>query len=177
MSAGTFIATAYGPPWDTMNGGGTTATGIKLPAAAGGSIGPPYIVAVDPKVIPLGTRLKISPNPTGDPNTVWQAEDTGGAITGNRIDFLDLAGRTSQDNWGRQPVTVSVVTSSGTSPPASSPTVATTPAVSGGSATSSPSSSGPSGFVKLLIDVALITFGAAAIYRGTRHGLAARSGS
>ncbi len=39
-------------------------------------------VAVDPSVIPLGTRLKIS----GFGDTIFVAEDTGGAINGNHID-------------------------------------------------------------------------------------------
>lgn len=40
-------------------------------------------VAVDPTVIPLGTRMHIS----GFGNTVFVAEDTGSAIKGNRIDI------------------------------------------------------------------------------------------
>lgn len=40
-------------------------------------------VAVDPTVIPLGSRLLID----GFPGTVFVAEDTGGAVYGNRIDI------------------------------------------------------------------------------------------
>lgn len=105
-SLGSFVATAYGPPWGGIEGGGTTARGTKLPGGPTGRVGPPYIVAVDPQVIPLGTRLKIWPNPAHNPNVVWLADDTGGAIKGNRIDFLVLTGRAAQNTWGRTPVTV-----------------------------------------------------------------------
>ncbi|MCC5911123.1 MAG: DUF348 domain-containing protein [Clostridiaceae bacterium] len=47
----------------------------------------PGVVAVDPKVIPLGTKLYIeSMDRTGDYG-VASAEDTGGAIKGNKIDL------------------------------------------------------------------------------------------
>ncbi|GAX59321.1 hypothetical protein SCALIN_C01_0252 [Candidatus Scalindua japonica] len=39
-------------------------------------------VAVDKKVIKLGSKLRIK----GFPNTIFRAEDVGGAIKGNRID-------------------------------------------------------------------------------------------
>ncbi len=39
-------------------------------------------VAVDKRVIKLGSRLRIK----GFPNTIFRAEDVGGAIKGNRID-------------------------------------------------------------------------------------------
>ncbi len=41
------------------------------------------IVAVDRKVIKLGSRLRIE----GFPNTTFRAEDVGGAIKGNHIDI------------------------------------------------------------------------------------------
>ena len=65
------IATAY-------TGGGTTATGT--PARYGE-------IAVDPSVIPYGTKMYIV---SDDGNWIYgvaTAEDTGGAITGNRIDL------------------------------------------------------------------------------------------
>ena len=41
----------------------------------------PYrTIAVDPKVIPLGSRVEIN-------GQIYIAEDTGGAIKGNRIDM------------------------------------------------------------------------------------------
>ena len=68
----TVEATAY-------SGGGTTASGM---AAQVGRI------AVDPRIIPLGTKLYI----TSADGTSWVygtavAADTGGAIKGNRIDL------------------------------------------------------------------------------------------
>lgn len=58
-------------------------------------------VAVDPEIIPLGSRLAI--NGQGG----YIAEDTGGAIKGNRIDIYMLE-REAALYWGRQPVEVEV---------------------------------------------------------------------
>lgn len=56
-------------------------------------------VAVDPRVIPLGSKLYVEGYGYG------RAEDTGGAIKGQRIDvFLDTNRECIQ--WGRRPVTV-----------------------------------------------------------------------
>lgn len=171
-----FIATAYGPPWGGIQGSGTTAGGTKLPTQPTGKVGPPYLVAVDPTVIPLGTRLKIWPNPAGDPNIVWTADDTGGDIKGARIDFLDLAGRTSQDAWGRQPVTVTPTTEAASSgaPAVSAPNPVDTTSTTPPTTDTSSSSSGPSTWVKLLLDVAVLAVGAAAIYRGGKHLVTSR---
>lgn len=100
---GTFQSTSYGPPWNPMNGTGVTAGGTDLKSSPR-----KYIVAVDPSVIPLGTKLRIWPNPfnhRGD----FIADDTGGAIKGKRIDFYDWRGRVRQNAWGRRPVTVTQV--------------------------------------------------------------------
>lgn len=81
------IATAY------THTGNRTATGIW-----------PYrgVVAVDPRVIPLGTRLYVE----GYGYAV--AQDTGGLIKGKRIDlFMDSVGEAIR--WGRRPVTVHVL--------------------------------------------------------------------
>jgi 3D (Asp-Asp-Asp) domain-containing protein len=98
---GGFVSTAYGPPWGGIEGGGTTATGIDLSKSPH-----VYIVAVDPSVIPLHSKLKISPNPFGYGGS-FSAEDTGGAIKGNRIDFYDWKGRSDQNRWGVRHVNVS----------------------------------------------------------------------
>ncbi len=103
---GTFEATAYGPPWGGIEGTGITSTGIKLPNAPTGKAGP-YIVAVDPTVIPYHTKFKAWPNPFGYRGD-FQAEDTGGAIKGNRLDFLDMISREHQNAWGRRNVQVSI---------------------------------------------------------------------
>lgn len=104
---GRFTATSYGPPWGGIQGTGVTATGVNLK-------GNPhtYGVAVDPSVIPLGTKLKITPNPFGYGGT-FTAFDTGGAIKGKRIDFYDWRGRKAQLGWGSKTVTVSTVDSPG----------------------------------------------------------------
>lgn len=100
---GTFGGTAYGPPWGGIEGGGITATGVKLPGWVTGR--PIYIIAVDPSVIRLGSRVHVWPNPHGYKGC-WDAEDTGGAIVGSRLDFLDMMGRSHQNNWGHRPVRV-----------------------------------------------------------------------
>lgn len=109
--SGTFEATAYGPPWDAINGTGVTATGVDLRDAPH-----KYIIAVDPYVIPLHSHVKISPNPFGDNNIVFAAEDTGGAITGHHIDIYDWRGRSSQLGWGVRQVTVTLVQDAATVP-------------------------------------------------------------
>jgi 3D (Asp-Asp-Asp) domain-containing protein len=102
--AGTsFVATAYGPPWGGMQGTGRTATGVDLRDGRAA-----YIVAVDPSVVPLHSRLKAWPNPFGYRGE-FSAEDTGGAIKGARLDFYDWKGRGHQNAWGRRTVTVSNV--------------------------------------------------------------------
>ena len=59
---GSWLATAYGPPWGGIQGDGVTATGINLTG------GPPMLeVAVDPSVIPVAvTPLPCMP-PHGGP--------------------------------------------------------------------------------------------------------------
>jgi 3D (Asp-Asp-Asp) domain-containing protein len=65
-------ATGYSPSPSENGGSSRTATGLKIGHG---------IVAVDPRFIPLGTRLYIE----GYGHAV--AGDTGGAIKGNRIDL------------------------------------------------------------------------------------------
>ena len=59
-------------------------------------------IAVDPSVIPLGTRLYIPGYGIG------RAEDTGGAIDGNRID-LSYNSVNEAFQWGRRTVTVYIL--------------------------------------------------------------------
>jgi 3D (Asp-Asp-Asp) domain-containing protein len=108
-SLGSFTITAYGPPWNEMNGTGVTSQGTNLQGKNG--VGK-YIVAVDPAVIPYGTKLKIDPNPFGDPNIVFLADDTGGAFQGGvkKIDVFDWRGRDSQMRWGSRQARVWKVT-------------------------------------------------------------------
>lgn len=107
------MATAYGPPWTGINGTGVTATGVDLRGSPH-----KFIVAVDPKIIPLHTKLVITPNPFDGPG-IFQAEDTGSVIKGARIDFYDWRGRSYQYDWGERWVTVTVF--------GSTPTVAAPP--------------------------------------------------
>ena len=98
--SGSWIATAYGPPWDAMNGTGVTATGLNLTA------GPPaYEIAVDPAVIPLQTFAHVQPNPFGT-SRAFYAGDTGGAIIGRHVDIYDWKGRADQNAWGVRHVNV-----------------------------------------------------------------------
>ena len=88
------IATAYSPA-ASDNGGysGGTATGIKVGHG---------VVAVDPKYIPLGTRLYIE----GYGYAI--AADTGRAIQGDRID-LGFKNRQEASNFGRRKVIVHIL--------------------------------------------------------------------
>lgn len=89
------IATAY-DPGPACNGGsrtGRTATGLK--AGYG-------VVAVDPRVIPLGTHLYIE----GYGRAV--AADVGSAIKGDRID-LCFGTRHQADEFGRRKVIVHIL--------------------------------------------------------------------
>lgn len=66
----------------------------------------PGIIAVDPKVIPLGSKVYIDFGDGEGMNVV--AEDTGGAIKGNRIDIA-LADREQVKAFGIQNVKVHVL--------------------------------------------------------------------
>jgi 3D (Asp-Asp-Asp) domain-containing protein len=98
--SGSWLATAYGPPWGGIEGDGVTATGLNLTAGQ-----PALEVAVDPRVIPLGSYVHVEPNPYGTPGTFY-AGDTGGAIIGKHIDIYDWRGRANQDAWGQRAVSV-----------------------------------------------------------------------
>lgn len=87
------IATAYTAS-PSENGGSTrSATGNSLIFG---------VVAVDPRVIPLGTKLYV------EGYGFAYACDTGGAIKGNRIDLL-MPSRSASNQWGRRHVKVHVL--------------------------------------------------------------------
>ncbi|WP_077306938.1 LysM peptidoglycan-binding and 3D domain-containing protein [Terribacillus halophilus] len=91
----TVSATAY---TGQCNGcSGVTATGIDLNANPNAKV-----IAVDPNVIPLGSRVWVE----GYGEAV--AGDTGGAIKGNKID-VHVPDKGSALNWGRKSVTVKVL--------------------------------------------------------------------
>ncbi|AHN66703.2 L-alanyl-D-glutamate peptidase [Bacillus phage Bcp1] len=97
----TVEATAY-TPHPSENGGTyggqvLTATGFNLSANPNARV-----IAVDPRVIPLGTRVHVEGY--GEATAL----DTGGAIKGNRIDVL--VPTDSQANaWGRKQVKVTIL--------------------------------------------------------------------
>ena len=81
--AGTFKTTAYCPCYSCSEGWGrSTSTGATARAS--------HTIAVDPKVIPYGTKVMID-------GVVYTAEDRGGGVKGNHIDiFYDSHSETSQ---------------------------------------------------------------------------------
>lgn len=91
-------ATAYAPgPLDNDQWGDKTYLGTTIR---------PGVVAVDPNVIPLGSRLYVKyPDGHGE---YAVAEDTGGAIKGNRIDIA-MMDRGNATDFGIKPVKVYVV--------------------------------------------------------------------
>ncbi|MEN8905839.1 MAG: 3D domain-containing protein [Clostridiales bacterium] len=90
-------------------GYGITASGTRATARR--------TVAVDTSVIPLGTKLEITfPAPYAYMNGTYVAEDTGGAIGGNRIDIFmgeDTNGSTAVHDlcmaFGRRQITVKIL--------------------------------------------------------------------
>ncbi|MCX7781472.1 MAG: 3D domain-containing protein [Negativicutes bacterium] len=94
------VATAYAPgPHDNDQWGNKTYLGTQIR---------PGVIAVDPKVIPLGSRVFIQyPDGHGE---YAIAEDTGGAIKGNRIDIAKWSVEEAKD-FGMQRVKVFIVSS------------------------------------------------------------------
>jgi 3D (Asp-Asp-Asp) domain-containing protein len=85
-------STAYLPSAGLKNPTFRTATGTKAEYGA---------IAVDPKVIPMGTLMYVEGYGFGI------AEDTGGAIRGNRIDVC-IEDRSAAMAWGRRKVKVHI---------------------------------------------------------------------
>jgi len=97
-------ATAYTANYaDTGKGPGDSGFGITASGAvAKRNSGGYSSVAVDPRVIPLGTKLYVE----GYGYAI--AEDTGGAIKGNKIDLF-FNSSSEVDNWGARWISVYVV--------------------------------------------------------------------
>lgn len=89
-------ATAYNWDCPRCDGRGLTATGFDVRA------NPDGVVAVDPNVIPLGTRLYVE----GYGYAV--ARDTGGAIKGNKID-LHMRSNAEARRFGRRNIKVTIL--------------------------------------------------------------------
>ena len=74
------LATAYDPSPEENGGyGGMSATGLPLQKG---------VIAVDPRVIPLGSRVYVEALDGSWSYGYAVAADTGGAIKGNRVDLL-----------------------------------------------------------------------------------------
>jgi rare lipoprotein A len=85
-----FVATAY------------TQYGITK----SGTISRPGIVAADPRVLPLGSRIRVS-DPTGYSGE-YEVLDTGSKVKGRHIDIF-MWDKEAAREFGRHPVTVEVV--------------------------------------------------------------------
>lgn len=92
------VATAYAPgPHDNAQWGNKTHLGTQVR---------PGVIAVDPRVIPLGSRVFIQYSDGHGEYAV--AEDTGGAIKGNRIDIAKWTVKEAKD-FGVQNVKVRII--------------------------------------------------------------------
>jgi 3D (Asp-Asp-Asp) domain-containing protein len=89
----TFKATAY-------NYGTTTASGTRVQQGR--------TIAVDPRVIPLGTKVKIVSPTHPHLNGVYTAEDTGGAVKGNIIDIY-MSSYDRAIEFGRRTIYVEIL--------------------------------------------------------------------
>lgn len=74
-----WVATAYNPALGGINGTGTTASGNKFKTKRS--------IAVDPKLIPMGSVVYIKCRAKPEYSGIYLAEDVGGAIKGKRIDM------------------------------------------------------------------------------------------
>lgn len=92
----TMHATAYNWNCATCDGRGLTATGYNVKA------NPDGVIAVDPSVIPLGTKVYVE----GYGYAV--ARDTGGAIKGNRID-VHMRSVSAARQFGSRTVKVTII--------------------------------------------------------------------
>ena len=103
VTQGRYDTTAYGPPWNDLQGRGMATSGGL---AIGGGAPRWYMIAVDPLVIGHGQLVYAWPNPFA-----WRgpflAADTGAAIQGRRIDFYDWRGRATQLRWGHRTAQIS----------------------------------------------------------------------
>ncbi|PEL49421.1 cell wall-binding protein EntB [Bacillus toyonensis] len=96
----TVVATAYtADPSENGTYGGRVLTAMGHDLTINPNI---RIIAVDPKVIPLGSKVWVE----GYGEAI--AGDTGSAIKGNRIDVL-MGSKSKAMNWGRQTVKVKVL--------------------------------------------------------------------
>ncbi|MFD5171302.1 3D domain-containing protein, partial [Bacillus mycoides] len=96
----TVVATAYtADPSENGTYGGRVLTAMGHGLTKNPNM---RIIAVDPKVIPLGSKVWVE----GYGEAI--AGDTGSAIKGNRIDVL-MGSKSKAMNWGRQTVKVKIL--------------------------------------------------------------------
>lgn len=93
-------ATAYTANDAGMDGKGITFTGTKVKQGK--------TIAVDPSVIPLGSKVRIESETYPSINGVYIAGDTGGAIKGNRVDIY-FVHKNDALQFGRRDVTVTIL--------------------------------------------------------------------
>lgn len=98
----TYEATAY-TAFCSEGCTGITATGLDVSETT--TYKGRVIVATDPKVIPLGTRITI--RTAGGEEIAGIAEDRGGAIKGRKLDVL-VASEKEARQFGRQKVRVKI---------------------------------------------------------------------
>ncbi|MCA1053818.1 LysM peptidoglycan-binding domain-containing protein [Rossellomorea aquimaris] len=91
----TVEATAYTAECDGCSG--VTATGVNLKENPDAKV-----IAVDPDVIPLGSKVYV------EGYGYATAEDTGSAIQGNRIDVF-IPSKDQATDWGRKTVNVKII--------------------------------------------------------------------
>ena len=90
---GTFETTAYCH-------GSKTSTGVAPKVGT--------TIAVDPKVIPYGSKLRLVRKDTGEEIGIRIAQDCGGAIKGKRLDIF-LGSESECRNWGRKNLDVYLI--------------------------------------------------------------------
>lgn len=93
----TMTATAYSTAPEENGGYSVTAMGTKLGYG---------VVAVDPKVVPLGSKVYVTSADGSWTYGVARAEDTGGAIKGNKI---DLCYNSNANSFGRKSCVVYIL--------------------------------------------------------------------
>jgi len=96
----TVVATAYSAPCKYQGTSMHTATGRNVRNSNGKPI---RGIAVDPRVIKLGSYVRVK----AWSNEWYIADDTGGAIKGNRID-LRMDRRSDCLTWGRRSVCIEI---------------------------------------------------------------------
>lgn len=92
-----FYVTATAYTADCKGCSGVSATGLNLKANSGMKV-----IAVDPSVIPLGTKVWVE----GYGNAI--AADTGGSIQGNKIDVF-VGSKQEANKWGRKKVRIKIL--------------------------------------------------------------------